>query len=174
VGEGTIRRERPLEHSHCYRIPCAERLYFFALRLSVLPAFWVRARLTSLVAGKRIPLSDVLARYFRDVELPRIQRKLGIEGQDDAIAAVKVLTYLHTLSGVIGQIIEMTPQRCVRLESRCPLSGVFSRHFCQCVLSYPTFTAIGTAIHPDLIHRHETYLSAGDEGCTLVFEQGAS
>lgn len=147
-----------------YDIPLIERLYFWGQRLLVIPCL-----LAMYAFGRYESITEVFIIYFRDYELKKIMRLLNVE-QADAEAAIKVLTYIHSLSGVKGEIIEMSPFRCVRIERSCPAARFVSRRFCEQVMSYPTFTALGRAISPALIHSHPSFLSGGDKTCTLVFE----
>jgi hypothetical protein len=64
----------------------------------------------------------------------------------------------------------MSPVRSVRVEKYCPAAKLLNSHLCKNVISGPTFLGLCEAIHPDLVHSHEMYLSGGDECCTLIFE----
>ncbi len=161
--------ERPLMRRDYYDVPFSERFFFYGRRLLLLPYLHLLHKLRKVVGSDMENRPDVFVKYFRDYELKRIIDKLGI-GENDAIAAVKVLTYIHTLSGVRGEITEMTPRRSVRIEKHCPAAKYLTRKFCRDTLSFPTFCALSRAINPKLVHTHESFLSGGDDTCELVFE----
>ncbi|MCX7710980.1 MAG: hypothetical protein N2484_14170 [Clostridia bacterium] len=161
--------ERPLIKRHYYKIPLNEKFYIFSKRATILVYYLIRFKLRKIIPSEFKKETDVYQKYFPLHELNYVKRKLGIE-KDDAMAAVKLLTYFHTLTGVIGQIIEMTPERAVRIESYCPAYNKFSKEFCSEVMSYPVFCSICRVLNPRITHTHETYLSGGDDTCKLVFE----
>ena len=152
-----------------YKIPLCEKLIIFVRRLLFLPYYFLRYSLRRFIKTDYTCLADVFKMYFRDYELQKVINILGIN-ERDTTAAVKVLTYMHTLTGVIGEITEMTPKRSVRVESHCPSAKLFSQKFCEETLSVPSFSEISKAINPNIVHTHETFLSGGDCSCKLVFE----
>lgn len=162
-------QERLLLRNACYVIPLRERLAVHLRRLVFLPYLALRYRLRRVFPTKLTQPGDVVRVYVRDYEAHRILRTLGIRDRD-ATAAVKVATYLHNLTHPLGDIPEMSPQRSVRLEKHCPYARFLKPEICKDLVSGPAFRGLCEAIHPDLVHVHTRYLSAGDDCCDLTFE----
>jgi len=96
-------------------------------------------------------------------------KKLNIK-ERDAIAAVKVLTYFHAISGTSGEVVEATPKRAVRIERSCPCSEDWDVDFCSKVTSIPAMQGICEAISPKLTCSHPKFIRRGDDRCEMVFE----
>lgn len=152
-----------------YHIPWNEKARLYASRLFILGGMILRQKLNRIIPYRLKTAREVFECYFPKYELAYVKEKLGIEGTD-TMSAVKLLTYFHTLTGVIGEITEMSPERSVRIEHYCPLQKNVTKEFCSSVLSYPTFCAICHELNPKIEHQHTDYLSGGDDVCRLVFE----
>jgi hypothetical protein len=99
----------------------------------------------------------------------RVLKELDIK-ERDAIAAVKVLSYFHAITGTSGEVTEATPRRAVRIERACPCSDVWDHEFCSKVGSIPAIEGMCAAINPKLIFSHPKFLNRGDDYCEMVFE----
>jgi hypothetical protein len=161
--------ERPMISRDYYRIPIWEKITIFGRRLLILPCYILLYKTRRLIPLGLDRPQDIVERYFPKWELGVILKRLGLV-ESDASTAIKVLTYLHTLTGVVGSVTEMSSERAVRVETHCPAARLLTREFCRDVISCPAFSAIGKAINADLVHTHETFLSGGDDTCTLIFE----
>lgn len=161
--------ERTLHENRYYKISLREKIILFGMRFTILPYLTLRYKLRRWIPTDLASGADVFQRYIPKHELPLVMKWLNLKG-DDAITAIKALTYFHTLTGVTGEIVEMTPERAVRVETACPAAKYVDQDFCQNTMSCPAFTAVAQTINPDLIHRHDLYLSGGDDSCTMIFE----
>jgi hypothetical protein len=161
--------ERELLRNACYVIPMREKLSIHARRFVLIPYLILRYRLRRLIPTDMKAPGDVVRKYVRDYEAGRVLKALGIE-ERDAAAAVKAATYMHNLTHPIGEVTEMSPQRSERVERHCPFARILSPAQCKDLISGPAFRGLCEAIHPDLVHTHTTYLSAGEEACDLCFE----
>ncbi len=161
--------ERKLLSNTCYVIPLREKIRFHAQRLVLIPYYALRYKLRKWIPTELEDAGDVVRMYVRDHEAGRILESLGI-AERNAAAAVKAATYMHNLTHPVGEIVEMTPERSKRVERHCPFAKLLSPAQCKHLISGPAFRGLCEAIHPDLVHRHTTYLSAGDEACDLGFE----
>lgn len=162
-------QERPLLRNACYVIPLRERLAIHLRRFVLLPYLYLRYRLRRVLPTQLREPGDIVRTYMRDHEAPRILRTLCIRDRD-ATAAVKVATYLHNLTHPLGDITEMSAERSVRIERHCPYARFLRPEICKNLVSGPAFRGLCEAIHPDLVHIHTRYLSAGDDCCDLTFE----
>jgi hypothetical protein len=115
---------------------------------------------------------DVLGETSRELTkkgTENLLKELGIK-ERDAIAAVKVISYFHALTGTSGEIIEATPSRAVRIERACPCSDVWDYEFCSKVTSVPAIEGMCAAINPKIKFSHPKFINRGDDCCELVFE----
>ena len=162
-------QERGLLRNACYVIPMQEKLRIHTRRLVLIPYLILRYKMRRLIPTEMKAPGDVVRKYVRDYEAGGVLKTLGIQ-ERDAAAAVKAATYMHNLTHPIGEIAEMTPQRSKRIERHCPFAKLLSPAQCKDLISGPAFRGLCEAIHPDLVHSHTTYLSAGDDACDLAFE----
>ncbi len=115
---------------------------------------------------------DVLGETSRELTkkgTENVLKELDIK-ERDAIAAVKVLSYFHAITGTSGEVTEATPHRAVRIERECPCSTVWDHEFCSKVGSIPAIEGICAAINPKLVFSHPKFLNRGDDYCEMVFE----
>lgn len=88
----------------------------------------------------------------------------------DAIAAVRVLSYIHSCGGVRGEITEATPIRAVRTEWFCPVKDKLNREWGENAVSLPIIEFMAKCINPNIVVSHPKYLCGGDDRCEIVFE----
>lgn len=162
-------QERELLTNACYVIPIRERLGIHLRRLVWIPYLILRYKMRRRIPTDMEHAGDVVRKYVRDHEAERILKALGIQ-ERDATTAVKAATYMHNLTHPLGGITQMTPLRSERVERHCPYARLFSPEWCRDLISGPAFRGLCEAIHPDLVHTHTNYLSAGDDSCNLTFE----
>lgn len=162
-------KERELLRNSCYVVPMREKLRIHARRFVWIPYLILRYRLRRYIPTDMQGPGDVVRKYIREHEAERVLEILGIQ-ERDAAAAVKAATYMHNLTHPIGEIVEMTPERSKRVERHCPFARILSPAQCRDLISGPAFRGLCEAIHPNLVHIHTTYLSAGDDDCDLAFE----
>ncbi len=115
---------------------------------------------------------DILGETSKNLTMKGTQnllKQLNIE-ERDAIAAVKVLSYLHAVTGTSGEVVEATPNRAVRIERHCPCSEFWDFEFCNRVTSVPAMEGICAAINPKLAFSHPKFITRGDDYCEIVFE----
>lgn len=165
-------KERDLLTNACYAIPIRERLGMHLRRFVWIPYLMLRYKLRRFLPTDMEHAGDVVRKYVRDYEAERVLKALGIETRD-ATAAVKAATYMHNLTHPLGEIVQMTPGRSERVERHCPYAGILSPARCRDLISGPAFRGLCEALHPDLVHTHENYLSGGDDSCNLIFEMKA-
>lgn len=164
-----LKKKSELIHKTYYSIPLNEKLKIYTMRVFVLGSLFIRLKLKKIIPFRFNLATEVFQYYFPKYELPYMKKKLSITS-DDTTAAVKIATYFHTLTGVTGHIEEMSPDKSVRVEYKCPLQNKVSQDFCCSVLSLPVFTALCGELNENIEHRHTKYLSGGDSVCKLVFE----
>ncbi|MBL7178441.1 MAG: hypothetical protein ISS66_21675 [Desulfobacteraceae bacterium] len=115
---------------------------------------------------------DVLGETSRELTMKgteKVLEELNIE-ERDAIAAVKVISYFHAITGTSGEVVEATPHRAVRIERACPCSDLWDHEFCSKVTSVPAIEGMCAAINPKLTFTHPKFLNRGDDRCEMVFE----
>jgi hypothetical protein len=166
---GLAMQERSLFLNSCYVIPFREKLSIYLRRFFVGSYLFLRYKMRKFIKTDMANPADVIYKYVKDYEAPRLLEILGIK-EKDATAAVKVATYMHNLTHPLGEITEMTPHRSVRIERYCPYAQSLSRERCRDIFSGPAFRGLCEAINPDLAHKHTSYLSGGDECCDIIFE----
>lgn len=88
----------------------------------------------------------------------------------DAIAAARVLSYIHDCCGVQGEIIEAAPGRAIRIETFCPLKDDLNREWSEKVISLPMISLIAKCVNPNIVISHPKYLCGGDDRCEVIFE----
>ena len=99
--------------------------------------------------------------------LERLMQRHALPG--DARGAAQLLTLLHTLGGVQGEVVESNPERSVRRERKCPFQDVWTPDMCH-QFSPAIMEVICQVVDPGLTSHHTSYLSGGDPTCDIVFE----
>jgi hypothetical protein len=162
-------QERDLLKNSCYVIPLREKASIFARRIVFIPYLILRYRMRKFIPTDMENAGDVVRKYVRDYEAEKVLRTLGIK-ERNATAAIKAATYMHNLTHPLGEITEMTPKKCMRVEKHCPFARYFSPGACRDLISGPAFRGLCEAINPNLVHTHTKYLSRGEDCCDLTFE----
>jgi hypothetical protein len=112
-------------------------------------------------------LSEILGEMIpKEAEEVRDILKIG---ENDAIAAARILSYAHTCGGVQGEITEATPEKAVRTEWFCPIKDEVKREYGEKAISLPMIAKLAKSINPNLEVSHPKYLCGGDDRCELVF-----
>jgi len=112
----------------------------------------------------------VAAKAHAEMGRPLLERLMNKNALPrDARGAAQLLTMLHTMGGVEGEVIESTPQRAVRRERKCPFQDVWPADMCR-RFSPAIMEVICQVVSPRLTTHHTSYLSAGDPTCDIVFE----
>jgi len=112
----------------------------------------------------------VAARAHAEMSRPLLERLMQRNPVErDARGAAQLLTMMHTMGGVEGEVVESTPQRAVRRERRCPFQEVWSVEMCR-QFSPAIMEVICQVVNPKLTSYHTSYLSGGDPTCDIVFE----
>jgi len=164
-----MKGQKEIVNKSYYPIPLGEKATIYAMRIFILGGLVLRLKLRRIVPYRYSSLTEVFQYYFPRYELPYIRKKIDITA-GDTISAIKIVTYFHTLTGVTGKIVEMTPNRSVREEYSCPLQSKVSREFCSSVMSLPVFTKLCGELNEKIEHQHTSFLSGGDRVCRLAFE----
>ena len=115
---------------------------------------------------------DVLgnvSREFAYTRYSKIINQLGIKEQN-AIAAVKLISYVHTIGGIKGEVIEASPEKSVRIERECPMKDIYTYEMCKNIVSLPALQGICKALGGNLVVSHPKYMPRGDDVCEFVFE----
>jgi len=164
-----MKEKKELITKSYYSIPLGEKVTIYSMRFFILGGLMLRLKAGRIIPFRYSSQSEVFQYYFPKYELPYIRKKIDISAADTT-SAIKIVTYFHTLTGVTGKIVEMSPNRSVREEYSCPLQNKVSREFCSSVMSLPVFTKLCGELNGKIEHRHTSYLSGGDRICRLVFE----
>ena len=115
---------------------------------------------------------DVLgnvSREFAYTRYSKIINQLGIKEQN-AIAAVKLISYVHTIGGIKGEVIEASPEKSVRIERECPMKDIYTYEMCKNIISLPALQGICKALGGNVVVSHPKYMARGDDVCEFVFE----
>jgi len=115
---------------------------------------------------------DVLgnvSREFAYTRYSKIINQLGIKEQN-AIAAVKLISYVHTIGGIKGEVIEASPEKSVRIERECPMKDIYTYEMCKNIVSLPALQGICKALGGKVVVSHPKYMPRGDDVCEFVFE----
>jgi hypothetical protein len=102
-------------------------------------------------------------------EVDEVLEILKIE-ERDAIAAARILSYMHSCGGIKGEITEASPHRAVRTERFCPIKDELNREWGEKVISLPMIRLLARRVNPNIVVSHPKYLCGGDDRCELVFE----
>ena len=89
--------------------------------------------------------------------------------ESNARGAVEILSLLHNAGGVIGEVVESTPERAVRQERNCPWEGVWTLEMCQ-RFDPRMMKTICTVLNPKLTLSRPKFLTGGDGCCEYIFE----
>ncbi|MBI2916691.1 MAG: hypothetical protein HYY01_01745 [Chloroflexi bacterium] len=112
----------------------------------------------------------VAARAHAEMSRPLLERLMAKNALPrDARGAVQLLTMLHTMGGVEGEVADSTPMRATRRERKCPFQDVWTADMCR-QFSPAIMEVICRVVGPGLTTFHTSYLSAGDPTCDIVFE----
>lgn len=112
----------------------------------------------------------VAARSHAEMSRPLLERLVQKNALPrDARGAAQLVTMLHTMGGVEGEVIESTPQRAVRREHKCPFQDVWTAEMCR-QFSPAIMEVICQVVGPGLTTYHTSYLSGGDPTCDIVFQ----
>ncbi|MFC1593160.1 hypothetical protein ACFL4C_04020 [Candidatus Omnitrophota bacterium] len=91
--------------------------------------------------------------------------KLEIK-EKDCIGAMKILSFVHR---DMGEVVEASPNRAVRLELRCPMLPLFGADWCIRV-SKSSLTGMANAVNPNIVLHQEEFACKGGSSCRVVYE----
>ena len=147
---------------------CEERFKMVKERSGISLVLYVKALVEKFGPQVYEVLGNV-SREFAYSRYSKIINHLGIKEQN-AIAAVKLISYVHTIGGIKGEVIEASPEKSVRIERECPMKNIYTYEMCKNIVSLPALEGICKAVGGNLVVSHPKYMPRGDDVCEFVFE----
>lgn len=147
---------------------CEERLKMVKERSGRSLVLYVKA-LVEKFGPEVYEVMGNVSREFAYARYSKIINQLGIKEQN-AIAAVKLISYVHTIGGIKGEVIEASPEKSIRIERECPMKDIYTYEICKNIVSLPVLQGICKAVGGNLVASHPKYMPKGDGVCEFLFE----
>ncbi|MDY6910950.1 MAG: L-2-amino-thiazoline-4-carboxylic acid hydrolase [Chloroflexota bacterium] len=95
--------------------------------------------------------------------------KMAKNFEPNAKGIAELLSVMHTNVGITGEVIEATPKRSVRRETKCPFAGVWPAEYCE-IIHGPSLEKTAKMVNPKIKVIRTKHLGNGDEYCEYAFE----
>ena len=95
--------------------------------------------------------------------------KMAKRFEPNAKGMIEMLSAMHNNVGIIGEVIEATPKRAVRRETKCPFAGAWPAEWCE-IIHGPSLEKTAKMVNPKILVHRSKHLGKGDEYCEYAFE----